>query len=133
MLKFTVHTEGLEEVLKNIQLKATQTEHAVALQIEKDTRPFVPAETLSLSNRTQVREQLVIYPGPYARFLYNGKVMIYEPTGSTFAPLFGKKVLTDRNLVFSKAVHGQAQDHWFEASKAQNLEKWKRIAAKEMK
>lgn len=133
MLKFTVHTEGLAEVLKNIQRKATRTEHAVAVQIEKDTRPFVPAETLSLSNRTQVREQLVIYPGPYARFLYFGKVMIYEPTGSTFAPKYGKKVLTDRNLVFSKAVHGQAQDHWFEASKAQNLEKWKRIAAKEMK
>lgn len=132
-VKFTAHTEGLEEVLKNLQRKATHTEHALAVQIMKDTSPFVPAsQELSLNGRSYVRDNLVIYPGPYARFLYFGKVMVDPQTGSTFAPKFGHKVVTDRNLVFSQAVHGQAQSHWFEASKAQNLEKWKNIAEKEV-
>lgn len=50
----------------------------------------------------------------------------YAQKGST-------KVLTDKNLVFNKAMHGQAQSHWFEASKAENLEKWVRVSDKAVK
>ena len=80
--------------------------------------------------RTRLDGNKIIYPGPYARFLYYGKVMVDPQTGSTFAPKGGTKVLTDRDLVFSKAMHPQAQSHWFEASKAQNLDKWIRVAKK---
>ena len=37
------------------------------------------------------------------------------------------------NLVFNKTMHPQAQAHWFEASKAQNLDKWVRVADKAVK
>ena len=48
-------------------------------------------------------------------------------TGSAWARKGVTKELTDKDLVFSKRVHGQAQDHWFEASKALNMERWSRI------
>lgn len=110
-----------------------RAEHAVAVQMEKDTRPFVPALTGSLMNRTRVAGNVVIYPGPYARFLYYGKVMVDPDTGSPFAQKGAVKVLTDKDLVFNKTVNPQAQAHWFEASKAQNLEKWMRVYRKARK
>lgn len=132
-LKFTVHTEGMDALEYIIAQACTKAEHAVAEQVEKDTQPFVPALTGSLTQRTRVDGSAVIYPGPYARFLYYGKVMVDPNTGSTYAPKGGTKVVTDRNLVFNKAMHPQAQAHWFEASKAQNLDKWVRVADKAVK
>lgn len=106
--------------------------HAIAVQAQKDTEPFTPALTGSMSQRTRVIGNEIIYPGPYARYLYYGKVMVDPNTGSAFAPKGQHKVLTDKNLVFNTSMHGQAQSHWFEASKAENLEKWARVAAKVM-
>ena len=75
----------------------------------------------------------VIYPGPQSRYLYHGKLMVDPATGSSYAQKGSTKVLTDKNLVFSKAMHGQAQSHWFEASNAENIEKWVRVADKAVK
>lgn len=135
MLKFEVHMEGMNDVLRTIAESATKAEHIVAQQVAKDTLPFVPASgnAAGLETRTRVDGSLVIYPGPYARFLYYGKVMVDPNTGSTYAPKGGLKVATDRDLVFNQTVHPQAQDHWFEASKAQNLDKWERVAEKAVK
>lgn len=130
MLKINVHTEGMIAIADKVEQKCTKAEHILAQQVAKDTSPFVPARTGSLDIRTRVEKGSVIYPGPYARFLYYGKVMVDPNTGSTFAPKGGTKVVTDRNLIFNKSVHPQAQSHWFEASKAQNMEKWERVAEK---
>lgn len=132
MLKFTVHTDlsGIGPMLRNASNK---TQHAVAIQAQKDTSPYVPALTGSLDQRTRVDENQIIYPGPYARYLYYGKLMVDPTTGSSYAPKGATKVLTDKNLVFNKAMHSQAQDHWFEASKAENMVKWLRVAGKAVK
>lgn len=132
-LRFAVDASSMNEVKEALARACTKAEHAVAIQVEKDTQPFVPALTGSLTQHTSVVGSEVIYPGPYARFLYYGKVMVDPNTGSTYAPKDGTKVLTDRNLVFTKSMHAQAQAHWFEASKAQNLEKWVRVAEKAVK
>jgi hypothetical protein len=133
MLKFSVHTEGLEAIKDKLAEGCTKAEHTVALQVRKDTSPYVPMLTGSLDKRTRVDGAKVIYPGPYARYLYYGKLMVDPTTGSSYAPKGGTKVVTDKNLVFSKSMHAQAQSHWFEASKAQNLEKWARVADKAVK
>lgn len=132
MLKFTVHSNlsGIGPMLRNASDRA-QT--AVAIQAQKDTSPYVPALTGSLDQRTRVDENQIIYPGPYARYLYYGKLMVDPATGSSYAPKGTTKVLTDKNLVFNKAMHSQAQDHWFEASKAENMGKWLRVAGKAVK
>lgn len=133
MLKFTVRTEGLEAIKDKLAEGCTKAEHTVALQVRKDTSPYVPALTGSLDKRTRVDGAEVIYPGPYARYLYFGKLMVDPETGSSYARKGTTKVLTDKNLIFNKETHAQAQSHWFEASKAQNLEKWVRVAEKAVK
>ena len=133
MLKFSVQTTGFSDIHRKLAEAGSKAEHIMALQIKKDTSPFVPALNLSLDQRTMVEGNTVIYPGPYARFLYYGKVMVDPETGSTFAPLGGHKVVVDRNLVFNTAVHPQAQAFWFEASKAINKTKWLRVADKAVK
>jgi hypothetical protein len=132
-IKITVHTDGFDAVKESIARACIRAEHVLAEQMEKDTQPFVPALTGSLAQRTRVVGNTVIYPGPYARFLYYGKVMVDPNTGSTYAPKGGTKVVTDRNLVFNQTMHPQAQAHWGEASKAQNLNKWVRVADKAVK
>ena len=130
---FAMHFGGMEAIKDKLAESCTRAESIVGQQVIKDTEPFVPALTGSLTIRTRLDGNKIIYPGPYARFLYYGKVMVDPQTGSTFAPKGGTKVLTNRDLVFSKAMHPQAQSHWFEASKAQNLDKWIRIAEKAVK
>lgn len=110
--------------------RATKLEKALAWQILKDTVPLVPALTGSFSNRSHVIGNWIIYPGPYARFLYYGKVMIYPPTGSTWAPKGASKVPTNRPLNFNTSMHAKAQSHWMDASRAQNMKKWDKIALK---
>nr|DAK16252.1 MAG TPA: Minor capsid protein [Caudoviricetes sp.] len=133
MLKFSVHTEGLDAIKDKLAEGCTKAEHTVALQVRKDTSSYVPALTGDLDRRTRVDGSKVIYLGPQSRYLYYGKLMVDPETGSSYAPKGGTKVLTDKDLVFSKAVHGQAQSHWFEASKAENLEKWVRVSDKAVK
>ncbi len=141
MLKFTVKTDGFDELDRKLAQACTKADHILAKQVEIDTQPFVPMLTGSLMLRTRTHPErrgelvgnAIIYPGPYARFLYYGKVMVDPETGSTYAPKSGTKVLTDKNLVFNTSGHNQAQSHWFEASKAENLDKWLRVADKAVK
>ena len=63
---------------------------------------------------TVIGSGVIEYTSPYARFQYYGNVMIYEPTGSTWAPLGGKKVVTDRKLVHNTSRHPKAGPYWFD-------------------
>lgn len=134
-MKFEVLTDGLEAIKQKLSQGCTKAEHIVAVQVRKDTSPFVPASgaPAGMDTRTKVDGAMVIYPGPYARYLYYGKLMVAPETGSSYAKKGGTKVVTDKDLVFSKAMHAQAQSHWFEASKAQNLDKWVQVADKAVK
>lgn len=128
-LKFDIDVDGWNEIKEALARRCTKAEHIVAIRVESDTNPYTPALTGSLNQRTRVVGNSVVYPGPYARYLYYGKVMVDPDTGSPWAQPGAVKVLTDRDLVFTQSVHPQAQAHWFEASKAQNLDKWRRVAA----
>ena len=129
-LKFKVDVSGMDEIKKKVAQACTRAEHEVAIQVASDTSPFVPARNEMLDKETRVIGNSVIYPGPYARYLYFGKLMVDAETGSAWGRKDENKVLTDKNLVFRKSVHRQAQSHWFEASKAQNLDKWVQTAKK---
>ena len=133
MLKFTVDTSGINGLSSTVADRVSRAEKILAAQVMKDTDKYVPALTGSLSQRTHIEnENTIVYPGPYARFLYYGKVMIYEPTGSTWAPKNEHKVVTGRDLVMHPTMHSQATSHWFEVSKAANIQKWMRVAEREM-
>ena len=85
MLKFSFRAEGLEAIRDKLDEECTKAEHIVALQVRKDTSPYVPMLTGSLDKRTRVDGSEVIYPGPYARYLYFGKLMVDPATGSSYA------------------------------------------------
>lgn len=127
-LRFDIQVRGFNQIVNRMGDAARQAEHAVAIQIARDTEPFVPALTKSLVNRTRVDGDTVIYPGPYAHYLYVGKLFIDPNTGSSFAPYGANKVITGTDLQFNQSVHSRAQSHWYEASKAQNKERWNRVA-----
>ena len=114
-VKFNVKTSGLETIDHKFTKLASKSEVFLANEILNDTDPYVPFLTGSLPQRSYVEGDTVVYPGPYARYLYYGKVME--------GPIHGPKHATDKDLVYTKQHHPQAQSHWFEASKAQNLKK----------
>lgn len=131
-IKITVHADGFAELERRLAEACTRAEAALAEQVLRDTAPYIPARTLSLTNRARAVGNMVIYPGPYARYLYYGKVMVDPETGSPWARKGATKVIEkpERELRISKEVHPKAQTHWLDGAKAQNLEKWRRVAGK---
>lgn len=110
--------------------RTEQADEILAIQAAKDTRQFAPARSNKMLNGARVEGGTITYPGPYARFLWEGKVMVDPDTGSPWARPGATKVATGKSLVFSTDVSPQAQSHWFDASKAVNLEKWIQVYGK---
>lgn len=132
VLDFRVQASDLSSLQRRLAQAGPRAMHAMAIQMAKDTEPYVPASgaAAGMSKRTQVDGDTIIYPGPYAKFLYYGKLMIDPNTGSSWAPEGATKVVTGIDLNISQAVHSKARSHWFAASKAQNLDKWIRVAGR---
>lgn len=64
----------------------------------------------------------VVYPGPYARFQYGGKVMVDPVTKSPWARKgVNNKELTDRPLTYTSPT---ATSYWFDTAKAAHGEYW---------
>lgn len=130
-MKFTVDTDLTE--LKAVQRATTKAQTMLASQVMKDTSQFVPFLTGSLNARTHIVGNTIIYPGPYARYLYFGKVMVDSITGRgpMKIPEVGYRFRkgatlrpTSKNLTYTKDFHPKATARWFEVSKARNLERW---------
>lgn len=112
-------------------------------QVLQGCRAYMPLRTggLQQRGRTESGEHLhdlarsenggrrVVFPGPYARFLYMGKVMVDPNTGSPWARAGEQKVVTSRNLQYSRP---EATSFWFDTAKQHNGDAWiagvKRIA-----
>lgn len=136
-MKITVKDDFTAKAAELLASRTSQAEHIMAIQVEKDTEPFVPMLTGSLNTRTKVVGNTIIYPAPYARYLYYGKVMVdsqtgkgamhwVDKTGNEYIRFRKGAVLrpTDRDLVYTTDFHKDAGAAWIERSKAQNLEKW---------
>lgn len=93
-------------------------------QVLAGCKPFMPYQTGNLIQRsyTEKNGARVVFPGPYARYLYMGKVMVDSVTGK--GPRFrkgAKLVPTERRLKYSQP---QATDHWFEEAKKRHGDSW---------
>ena len=111
-------------------------------EVVKDSTPYVPRLTGALERSgiagTKIGSGLVEWNSPYARYQYYGKVMVDPATGAAgflteegwFSRRGASKVLTGRDLQYSKQSHPKACRLWFEAAKAQNRTKWIRGAKK---
>lgn len=108
--------------------------------------PFMPMVSGGFINITRAQSAAVqgtgeVYAayGPQGRFLYEGKTMVDEQTGSSYARKGARKVLVSQyagktnakeNLSYSKKAHPKARDHWFDAAKEQDGKKWIKDAKK---
>lgn len=120
-----------DELAAGIRKASRAAETILATQVLKDVRKLMPARTKSLINRSHVEKgRVVVIPGPYARFLDAGKVMVDPATGSTWAPKYGFKVTTEKDLVISTAVNPWATSHFVDAAFALNEKRWREIAEK---
>lgn len=125
MIQITVDDSDVRRIDRRLRSATPRARHAVAVMMARQTEPFVPMLTGSLKNRTQVKDDYIVYPGPYARYLYHGMLMVDPATGSPWATYGAHKVLTARPLQFNHASHPQATAYWFEAAKKKNLRAWK--------
>lgn len=87
--------------------------------------PYVPARNMVLSRnvRTYVENGVgvVHYLSPYARYQFEGVLMVSRLTGSPWARHGESKVVTDRNLTYRKSRHPLATSHWDQAMKAARM------------
>ena len=125
-IRFDVKVEINDTKLK---ARVDRANEILANEAMKDTDKFVPKLTGTLSGGTRVSDGQIVYPGPYARYLYHGKLMVDSKTGSSYARKGSTKTLTGKPLNVAKS-NPMAQPEWFEVSKGLNLEKWKRVFAK---
>lgn len=93
-----------------------------------DMVPYMPRVTGSFINLTRARSAAIAGTGevvaaapPYGRFLYNGKVMVDQKTGSPWARQGAKKVVTDRDI---KYTNPKATPKWFETAKQKRSDYW---------
>ena len=100
-------------------------------QVMTDMVPYMPFLSGTFVDLTRAESAALAGSGmvvaavpPSGRFLYYGKLMIYPETGSAWAPLGGKKVVTDTPLNYTKTFHPNVQAEWFDAAKADHIKAW---------
>lgn len=123
--------------LARFEKQFTRAQYLLDSQIMTDMVPYMPMQTGTFINVTRAMSAAIAGSGkvvaaapPMGRFLYEGKVMVDEVTGSPWARKGAKKKLTDRDIVFSTAANPKAQKHWFEAAKRDHGKEWVRQAKK---
>ena len=79
---------------------------------------------------TKIGSGQIVYQNSCARYQYYGKLMVSSVTGSAFASMGEKKVLTSVDLVHNTSKHKNAGPFWFERMKADRLPQILKGAAK---
>ena len=93
----------------------------LAEQVLQDCRAVMPLLTGLLQQRshTETNGRKVVFPGPYGRCQYMGKVMVDPETNSPWARKGAVKVVTDRDLRFAAGV-----PHWAEVAQNEHGNGW---------
>ena len=93
--------------------------------IIRDCHPFTPVRKgvlrASVNTHTVRGSGLIIYPGPYAHYIYEGKDMVGVRTKRHRADKDEPKEYNGKVLYYHEPGTGEK---WFEKAKEQNLDKW---------
>lgn len=122
--------------LRALDQRMREAQQWLGDRVLEDCKACMPLLTGSLQQRSHTEDdgKKVVFPGPYARYQYGGKVMVDSVTGkgprkiptgpSEYILRFrkgAKLVATDRPLKYSNP---QAVPQWFEHAKRQNKQFW---------
>ena len=92
--------------------------------------PFNKGElTKSVVPSMKRNDAFLIWNKVYARFLYEGKVMVGINSRLSWAKRGEKKAVTDRNISFREGKPNSGS-HWFEKAKEKNIKIWIKIYGK---
>ena len=83
----------------------------------------------SATRGSKIGSGKIQYLASYARYQYYGKLMVSSVTGSAYARQGEKKVLTNKDLVYTDTVEKLAGKLWFERMKADKKKQILRGAA----
>ena len=126
-MQFTFHINPLEQLKRD---RGLQPYGPVQKFIDQECirlmAPYTPFRSGTLERTatlgTKIGSGEINQIAPYARYQYYGKLMVSSITGSAWARMGEKKVLTDKDLEYSKAAHPKAGKMWFERMKADHKE-----------
>ena len=123
--------------LSRFERQFREAQYALDSAIMTSMVPFMPMETGNFIQRTRMISASMAGTGtvcaaapPMGRFLYEGKVMVDELTGSAWARKGARKVVTDKALDYFKGANPQVTDHWFDAAKKADLKDWVSLVKK---
>lgn len=121
-------TIELDVDLSRFEKQYGKAQYALDTMIMTSMIPYMPHQTGTFINVTKAMSSAIAGSGtvvaaapPMGRFLYEGKVMVDEQTGSPWARPGAKKVVTDRDLKYSNP---KATPHWFDTAKDKHGESW---------
>ena len=135
-IKARLEWKGNGDLLKKANLeKGGLVQQAIDKAVIDWNMQYCPMETGTLAKSpysvTEIGSGKVVYPGPYARYLYYGEVMgpnipVFEDDSGEptrfFSPRRQKKHLTGRQLEFSTDLNPLAGAFWFERMKADHMD-----------
>ena len=114
--------------LSRFEKQFQDAQYALDSTVMKDMKPYMPQQTGTFINITSAQSAslagsgtVVAAAAPMGRFLYEGKVMVDEQTGSPWARPGAKKIVTDRDLTYSNP---KATPHWFDTAKKNHGASW---------
>lgn len=119
------------QIAMNIRAAADKTVEYIADKIKGDCNEYVPDDQEGLidssNNHSDLKNGVIRWATPYARYLYHGVLMVDPKTGSAWAREGQTKVLTspEKALTFDKQKHTNAGSHWCERAQADHGEEWK--------
>ena len=104
---------AIDTLKEKLSSRRNRAQEVLDLAVMKGTGPFVPMRQGTLASSvlrsTKVGSGEVVYDTPYARHMYYG---VHYRTGTPFK--------------YSTLKHPLACKEWVNASKAVNMEKWKK-------
>lgn len=129
---YSAHGKGqdieLDVDLSRFEKQYGKAQYALDSMIMTSMVPYMPHQTGTFINVTKAMSAAIAGSGtvvaaaaPMGRFLYEGKVMVDEQTGSPWARPGAKKIVTDRDLTYSNP---RATPHWFDTAKKNHGASW---------
>lgn len=90
---------------------------------------FVPKDSGELRRKAHIEDTTIVYPGPYAHYVYEGKLWVDPVTGSSWARKDTKKVPTNIDLQYHEPGTGH---HWDRRMVSAYMDEIEKIIEKEM-
>lgn len=131
--------------MSRMERNLNRAQYALDSAVMHSMEPLMPMQGHTFIDVTRGMSQAIAGSGkvyaaapPYGQFLYEGKTMVDEKTGSPYARKYAKKVLVSQfggktnareDLQYARK---SATDHWFEATKEKDLDEWQKVVDRQM-